>query len=132
VLAVVQHERRCFSFLSVSYGLITNLDIGTEHLRWLRVSRCPVQRLLIDCNTAAEVVVPRLPLCAAPCGWKEALWNCQHLGCMTVLCLHAAESTTCPNELELAEPLNSKLDTTVLMPPSALVLSFLLLLPATI
>jgi hypothetical protein len=31
--AVVQSGRRCFSFLSVSYGLITNLDIGTEHLR---------------------------------------------------------------------------------------------------
>jgi sphingosine kinase len=33
VASVVQSGRRCFSFLSVSYGLITNLDIGTEHLR---------------------------------------------------------------------------------------------------
>lgn len=31
--AVLQHERRCFSFLSINFGLITNLDIGTEHLR---------------------------------------------------------------------------------------------------
>lgn len=33
--AVLQQSppRRCFSFLSVSFGLITNLDIGTEHLR---------------------------------------------------------------------------------------------------
>lgn len=26
--------RRYYSFLSINFGLITNLDIGTEHLRW--------------------------------------------------------------------------------------------------
>lgn len=34
VFSVVQpsHKRR-FAFLSVTFGLIANLDIGTEHLR---------------------------------------------------------------------------------------------------
>lgn len=26
---------RFFSFLSLNFGLISNLDIGTEHLRWV-------------------------------------------------------------------------------------------------
>ncbi len=26
--------RRYYSFLSLTFGLIPNLDIGTEHLRW--------------------------------------------------------------------------------------------------
>jgi hypothetical protein len=44
--AVLQHERRCFSFLSVNFGLITNLDIGTEHLRWAgREGICHTSRL---------------------------------------------------------------------------------------
>lgn len=35
IVSVVQPPgRRYFSFLSINFGLITNLDIGTEHLRW--------------------------------------------------------------------------------------------------
>ena len=34
VFSVVQPPaKRAFGFLSVAYGMITNLDIGTEHLR---------------------------------------------------------------------------------------------------
>ncbi|PSC69971.1 Sphingosine kinase 1 [Micractinium conductrix] len=41
IASVLQQSppRRCFSFLSVSFGLITNLDIGTEHLRCLGGTR---------------------------------------------------------------------------------------------
>lgn len=31
--------KRIFSFLSVTYGMVANLDIGTEHLRWMGGTR---------------------------------------------------------------------------------------------
>lgn len=32
-------QKRFVSFLSITYGLIANLDIGTEHLRWMGAQR---------------------------------------------------------------------------------------------
>ncbi|KAI3428489.1 hypothetical protein D9Q98_007314 [Chlorella vulgaris] len=60
IASVVQHERRCFSFLSVSYGLITNLDIGTEHLRWMGGNRFVVgalQQIMLKRRHTARVAL---------------------------------------------------------------------------
>ncbi|EFN55392.1 hypothetical protein CHLNCDRAFT_134482 [Chlorella variabilis] len=54
------HERRCFSFLSINFGLITNLDIGTEHLRWMGGTRFVVgalQQIMLKRTHAARVAV---------------------------------------------------------------------------
>ena len=35
IMSVLQPPgRRYYSFLSITYGLIANLDVGTENLRW--------------------------------------------------------------------------------------------------
>lgn len=39
LLSVLQSGRRSFSFLSQSVGLMADLDLGTEHLRWMGSSR---------------------------------------------------------------------------------------------
>lgn len=41
VASIIQPKtrRRLYSFLSVTYGLVANLDIGTEHLRWMGGNR---------------------------------------------------------------------------------------------
>ncbi|KAL4439225.1 hypothetical protein ABPG77_004127 [Micractinium sp. CCAP 211/92] len=62
VASVLQQSppRRCFSFLSVNYGMITNLDIGTEHLRWMGGTRFVVgalQQILLKKKHAARVAI---------------------------------------------------------------------------
>lgn len=60
IASVLQHERRCFSFLSINFGLITNLDIGTEHLRWMGGTRFVVgalQQIMLKRTHAARVAV---------------------------------------------------------------------------
>lgn len=42
VCSVIQPPRRFFSFLSTTFGLIANLDVGTEHLRWMGDARFTV------------------------------------------------------------------------------------------
>jgi sphingosine kinase len=39
VLSILQSGRRSFSFLSQCVGLMADLDLGTEHLRWMGSSR---------------------------------------------------------------------------------------------
>ena len=39
LLSILQDEKRSFSFLTQSVGLMADLDLGTEHLRWLGSSR---------------------------------------------------------------------------------------------
>ena len=41
IASIIQPEsgRRLYSFLSVTYGMVANLDIGTEHLRWMGGTR---------------------------------------------------------------------------------------------
>ena len=41
VASILQPSTGCrmFSFLSVTFGLVANLDIGTEHLRWMGAQR---------------------------------------------------------------------------------------------
>jgi sphingosine kinase len=38
-LSIVQSGRRSFSFLSQCVGLMADLDLGTEHLRWMGDNR---------------------------------------------------------------------------------------------
>jgi len=51
VFSVLQppHARR-YAFLSITFGFIANLDIGTEHLRWEDVQ----QRSLCETHTPAK------------------------------------------------------------------------------
>ncbi|KAH9957564.1 ATP-NAD kinase-like domain-containing protein [Russula dissimulans] len=39
ILSILQSGKRSFSFLSQSVGLIADLDLGTEHLRWMGSNR---------------------------------------------------------------------------------------------
>lgn len=39
LLSVLQSGRRSVSFLSQTVGLMADLDLGTEHLRWMGSSR---------------------------------------------------------------------------------------------
>lgn len=39
LLSILQSGRRSFSFLSQCIGLMADLDLGTEHLRWMGSSR---------------------------------------------------------------------------------------------
>ena len=41
IASIIQPEsnERLYSFLSVTYGMVANLDIGTEHLRWMGGTR---------------------------------------------------------------------------------------------
>lgn len=49
LLSVTQGDRRFMSYFSVSYGVIADCDLGTEHLRWMGEARFTygvVQRIL--------------------------------------------------------------------------------------
>jgi sphingosine kinase len=37
--SITQHKSRTLSFLSQSYGIIAELDLGTDHLRWMGAAR---------------------------------------------------------------------------------------------
>jgi sphingosine kinase len=39
VLSILQSGKRSFSFLSQCVGLMADIDLGTEHLRWMGSSR---------------------------------------------------------------------------------------------
>ncbi len=41
IVSIIQPstQKRYFSFLSLTFGLVANLDIGTEHLRWMGAQR---------------------------------------------------------------------------------------------
>jgi sphingosine kinase len=39
VLSILQSGKRSFSFLSQCVGLMADVDLGTEHLRWMGSSR---------------------------------------------------------------------------------------------
>jgi sphingosine kinase len=39
LLSILQDEKRSFSFLSQSVGLMSDLDLGTDHLRWMGSNR---------------------------------------------------------------------------------------------
>lgn len=39
LLSILQDEKRYFSFLSQAVGLMADLDLGTEHLRWMGSNR---------------------------------------------------------------------------------------------
>ena len=45
VVSVLQPPgRRYYSIVSINFGLITNLDIGTEHMRCIAVVSCSLPR----------------------------------------------------------------------------------------
>lgn len=39
LLSILQSGKRSLSFMSQSVGLMADLDLGTEHLRWLGSNR---------------------------------------------------------------------------------------------
>jgi hypothetical protein len=39
LLSILQDDKRTFSFLSQCVGLMADLDLGTEHLRWMGSNR---------------------------------------------------------------------------------------------
>jgi len=39
LFSVTQGEKRSFSFFSQSLGLMADLDLGTDHLRWMGDTR---------------------------------------------------------------------------------------------
>jgi sphingosine kinase len=39
LLSILQNDKRTFSFLSQAVGLMADVDLGTEHLRWLGSTR---------------------------------------------------------------------------------------------
>lgn len=45
ICSVIQPPRRYFSFLSTTFGLIANLDVGTDHMRWMGDARFTVGAL---------------------------------------------------------------------------------------
>lgn len=61
IASVVQHpNRRRFSFLSLTYGLVPCLDIGTEHLRWMGGARFTVgalQQIMLKRSYRARVAL---------------------------------------------------------------------------
>lgn len=42
LFSFVQKDRRVFSFMSQCIGLMADLDLGTEHLRWMGDTRFAV------------------------------------------------------------------------------------------
>jgi sphingosine kinase len=67
--------RRCFSFLSINFGLVTNLDIGTEHLRWMGGTRFVVgalQQIMLKRKHAARVAILEPGAAAADSGSSAA------------------------------------------------------------
>lgn len=49
IISITQGDRRFLSYFSISYGVIADCDLGTEHLRWMGESRFTfgvVQRIL--------------------------------------------------------------------------------------
>lgn len=58
IVSVLQPPgRRYYSFLSITYGLIANLDVGTENLRW-------------GCSALARAWAPHPGL-----GWDTLRWG---------------------------------------------------------
>ncbi|CAG8454601.1 4042_t:CDS:2 [Ambispora gerdemannii] len=62
VCSVQQGDTRYFSFLSQSFGIIADLDIGTEHLRWMGDTRftygslkCIMQGRRYPCELAVKL-----------------------------------------------------------------------------
>lgn len=39
LLSILQNDKRTFSFFSQCVGLMADLDLGTEHLRWMGSAR---------------------------------------------------------------------------------------------
>ncbi|KAK9835353.1 hypothetical protein WJX81_004306 [Elliptochloris bilobata] len=70
IVSVLQPPgRRYYAFLSIVFGMVANLDRGTEHLRWLGGARFTVgllQQILL--RTAFEARVAFLPPGNAPAG----------------------------------------------------------------
>ncbi|KAG9289871.1 hypothetical protein G9A89_015451 [Geosiphon pyriformis] len=63
VCSITQGEKRYFSFLSQNFGIIADIDIGTEHLRWMGdlrltygVIKCTLQDRSYPCEMALKIV----------------------------------------------------------------------------
>lgn len=61
IMSVLQPpSKRYFAFLCLNFGLISNLDIGTEHLRWMggiRFTLGAVQQIMLSKTHAARVAI---------------------------------------------------------------------------
>lgn len=67
IVAVTQGERRYYSFLALFFGLIADVDIESENMRWLGAARMTVkavQRLL-------KLRRPRARYECRPCAWAR-------------------------------------------------------------
>lgn len=78
ILSVLQPPTtRFYSFLSLNFGLISNLDIGTEHLRWmgnLRFTIGAIQQIFQGKTYQAHVaVVPHQSVQSSPEAAKDSM-----------------------------------------------------------
>jgi hypothetical protein len=65
LLSILQDEKRSFSFLSQGVGLMADLDLGTEHLRWMGSNRF-VYGFLRGSKYYPSAIVPSLNFFASP------------------------------------------------------------------
>ncbi|GAB4814339.1 hypothetical protein N2152v2_001385 [Parachlorella kessleri] len=75
IVSVLQPPgRRYYSFLSLTFGLIPNLDIGTEHLRWMGGTRFTVgalKQILLAKTHVARVAILEAGTAGAPAAGRE-------------------------------------------------------------
>jgi sphingosine kinase len=64
LVSITQGDRRFISFLSQAFGLVADLDLGTEHLRWMGSTRFTVgfmwlvfQKRQYPCDIAVKVEI---------------------------------------------------------------------------
>jgi len=80
LLSILQDEKRSFSFLSQSVGLMADLDLGTEHLRWMGSNRF-VYGFLRGSKYCPSAIVPSLNVFASPNSQGVPVRNlCQERG----------------------------------------------------
>jgi sphingosine kinase len=65
LISILQDEKRSFSFLSQGVGLMADLDLGTEHLRWMGNNRF-VYGFLRGSKYCPSAILPSLNVLASP------------------------------------------------------------------
>ena len=68
LVSITQGEKRTLSFLSQSVGVVAEVDLGTEHLRWMGTARFTygffmriLKKTIYPCDLAVKIEIPTKP-----------------------------------------------------------------------
>ena len=86
LFSLVQDGKRSVSFMSQALGLMADLDLGTEHLRWMGDARFGKRFFPLPSHCASEILFP-FNFSSALCFWIEhqSSGKCAYLRISTLL-----------------------------------------------